>query len=70
MPEAYYLGDKALYMAAVKNTMETYSRTGLISPDGMKSAYNMLAQFDENLAKAKIDLNKTFTDKFVKAVKK
>jgi len=70
VPEAYYLGDKALYMEAVKNTMETYSRTGLISQDGMKSAYNMLAQFDEGLAKAKIDLDKTFNDKFVKAVKK
>lgn len=70
VPEAYYLGDKALYMEAVKNSMETYSRTGVISPDGMKSAYNMLAQFDEGLAKANLDLNKTFVDKFVKAVKK
>ncbi|WP_341908879.1 ABC transporter substrate-binding protein [Ferrovibrio terrae] len=70
VPEAYYLGDKPLYLAAVKNSMETYSRTGLISADGMKSAYNMLAQFDEGLAKANLDLNKTFTDKFVKAVKK
>lgn len=70
VPEAYYLGDKPLYITAVKNSLETYSRTGLISQDGMKSAFNMLAQFDEGLAKANLDLNKTFNDKFVKAVKK
>jgi NitT/TauT family transport system substrate-binding protein len=70
VPEAYYLGDKPLYIAAVKNSLETYSRTGVISPDGMKSAFNMLAQFDEGLAKSNLDLNKTFSDKFVKAVKK
>ncbi len=70
VPEAYYLGDKPLYIAAVKNSMETYSRTGVISADGMKSAFNMLAQFDEALAKSNVDLNKTFVDKFVKAVKK
>jgi NitT/TauT family transport system substrate-binding protein len=70
VPEAYYLGDKPLYIQAVKNSMETYSRTGVISADGMKSAFNMLAQFDEALAKSNVDLNKTFNDKFVKAVKK
>lgn len=70
VPEAYYLGDKPLYIQAVKNSMETYSRTGLISADGMKSGFNMLAQFDEALATSNVDLNKTFVDKFVKAVKK
>lgn len=69
VPEAYYLGDKALYQTAVKNSMETYSRTGIIPKAGMESAYNMLAQFDADLAKAKIDLDNTFTDRFVKAAK-
>ncbi|MFC3675391.1 ABC transporter substrate-binding protein [Ferrovibrio xuzhouensis] len=69
VPEAYYLGDKPLYLEAVKNSMETYSRTGIIPKAGMESAYNMLAQFDPDLAKAKIDLSKTFTDTFVKAAK-
>lgn len=70
VPEAYYLGDKPLYIQSVKNSLETYSRTGLIARDGMESAHNMLAQFDPELAAAKVDLSKTFTDKFVKAVKK
>jgi NitT/TauT family transport system substrate-binding protein len=70
VPEAYYLGDKPLYLQAVKASLETYSRTGLIPVAGMQSAHNMLAQFDPELAAAKVDLTTTFTDKFVKAVKK
>ena len=69
VPETYYLGDKPLYLEAVKNSMETYSRTGIIPKAGMESAYHMLAQFDPALAAAKIDLSKTFTDRFVKAAK-
>ncbi|WP_341703272.1 ABC transporter substrate-binding protein [Ferrovibrio sp.] len=69
VPEAYYLGDKPLYMQAVKNSMETYSKTGIIPQAGMESAYGMLAKFDDDLAKAKIDLSKTFTDRFVKAAR-
>ncbi|HEX6957149.1 MAG TPA: ABC transporter substrate-binding protein [Ferrovibrio sp.] len=70
VPESYYLGDRALYEQAVQNSLETYSRTGIIPESGMKSAYNMLAQFDEALAKANIDLKKTFDDRFVKKVSK
>ncbi len=70
VPESYYLGDKALYMQAAKNSLETYSRDGIIPAAGMKSAYDMLAQFDEALAKANVDLKKTFDDRFVRKVKK
>ena len=70
VPEAYFLGDKPLYLQAVKASMETYSRTGIISADGMKSAHDMLKQFDAEIAAANIDLNKTFDDRFIKAVKK
>ncbi|GGG28555.1 ABC transporter substrate-binding protein [Chelatococcus composti] len=66
VPEAYYLGDKELYERAVAASRETYSRTGIIPESGMKSALDMLVQFDEELAKANIDLSKTFTDTFVK----
>lgn len=67
VPEAYYLGDKALYLRAVAASKETYSRTGIIPPAGMQSAYDMLKQFDPELASAQIDLARTFTDRFVKA---
>jgi NitT/TauT family transport system substrate-binding protein len=67
VPEAYYLGDKALYLRAVAASKETYSKTGIIPQEGMQSAYNMLAQFDPELASAGVDLSRTFTDRFVKA---
>jgi NitT/TauT family transport system substrate-binding protein len=67
VPEAYYLGDKALYLRAVAASKETYSRTGIIPPAGMQSAYDMLKQFDPELASAQINLGRTFTDRFVKA---
>ena len=47
VPEEYLLGDKALYIAAVKNSQPTYSVTGLVSEGGMKSTNDMLVKFDE-----------------------
>ena len=42
VPEEYWLGDKALYMAAVKANKPVYSVTGVIPAAGMKSAADML----------------------------
>lgn len=68
VPEEYYLGDKALYLRAAKASLDMYSRTGLISKDGMSSALGMLKQFDAELKDADdATLAKTFDDRFVKA---
>lgn len=64
VPEEYLLGDKALYLLAVKNSKPTYSQTGLISEAGIKSTNDMLVQFDPELKAAKVDLTKTFEPKF------
>jgi NitT/TauT family transport system substrate-binding protein len=66
VPESYYLGDKALYLAAVKANKPVYSLTGLIPAAGMKSAYDMLAAFEAEIRDAKVDLARTFDDRFVK----
>ena len=66
VPEDYYLGDKALYVAAVKANKPAYSLTGVIPAAGMKSASDMLVAFDPELKEAKVDLAKTFDDRFVK----
>jgi sulfonate transport system substrate-binding protein len=65
VPEDYYLGDKALYVAAVKANKPVYSRTGVIPPAGMKSAADMLLAFDDELKNANVDLAKTFDGRFV-----
>lgn len=66
VPEEYLLGDRALYIAAVKNSKPIYSVTGIIPESGMKNALNMLVEFDPELKAAKIDLAKTFDGAFVK----
>jgi NitT/TauT family transport system substrate-binding protein len=66
VPEDYYLGDKALYVAAVKANKPVYSITGLIPAAGIQSASDMLTAFDPELKDAKVDLAKTFDDRFVK----
>jgi sulfonate transport system substrate-binding protein len=66
VPEEYWLGDKALYVAAVKASKPAYSLTGVIPASGMQSANDMLVAFDEELRTAKVDLAKTFDDRFVK----
>jgi NitT/TauT family transport system substrate-binding protein len=66
VPEEYFLGDRALYLAAVKASRPMYSTTGIIPPQGMQNAFDMLRQFDPELKDAKVDLSKTFDDRFVK----
>src|SRR6266849_3942388 len=66
VPEDYFLGDKPLYMAAVKANKPVYSLTGVIPAAGMKSAADMLLAFDDELKDAKVDPAKTFDDRFVK----
>jgi NitT/TauT family transport system substrate-binding protein len=66
VPAEYHLGDKALYLKAVQNSLESYSRTGIVPPDGMASVMDMLKQLDPELKDAKVDLATTFDDRFVK----
>jgi sulfonate transport system substrate-binding protein len=65
VPEDYFLGDKPLYVAAVKANKPVYSLTGVIPAAGMKSAADMLLAFDDELRDAKVDLAKTFDGRFV-----
>ncbi|MCL6606686.1 MAG: ABC transporter substrate-binding protein [Geminicoccaceae bacterium] len=65
VPEEYHLGDRSLYLAAVAKSKPTYSRTGVVPPEGMRNALDMLVRFDKELAEAKIDLSRTFDPRFV-----
>ena len=66
VPEEYYLGDKPLYLKAVQNSLESYSRDGIVQMTGMQSVLDMLRQLDPELKEAKIDLAATFNDRFVR----
>lgn len=65
VPEEYYLGDKALYVAAVRKSLPMYSRSGLISEAGMRSALGLLTPFDPELKEVSVNLlSKTFVPRF------
>jgi NitT/TauT family transport system substrate-binding protein len=66
VPEQYLLGDKALYIEAVRHSLASYSRTGIIDPSGMESTRDMLVRFDPDFKSTDIDLSKTFVDRFAK----
>jgi len=66
VPAEYHLGDKPLYLKAVQNSLESYSRNGVVPLEGMTSIYDMLKILDPELQGAKVDLATTFDDRFVK----
>ena len=57
--------DKALYLAALKNTIPMYSTTGRMDPKGAEAVLAVFSQSSPDVAKAKIDLAKTYTNRFV-----
>jgi NitT/TauT family transport system substrate-binding protein len=66
VPQEYWLGDKALYIEAVRNNLQVYSRDGIVSPDSQKRSLDFLKQFDKEIASATIDTAKTWDDRFVR----
>jgi NitT/TauT family transport system substrate-binding protein len=65
MPADLVGPDKALYLAALKNTIPMYSTTGRMDPKGAEAVLSVFSQSSPDVAKAKIDLTKTYTNKFV-----
>ena len=65
MPEELVGADKALYLAALKNTLPMYSQTGKMDPKGAQAVLDVFSQSSPEVAAAKIDLSKTYTNKFV-----
>ncbi|GAB1584392.1 ABC transporter substrate-binding protein [Phyllobacterium phragmitis] len=65
VPAEYLLGDRALYLQAVKNSMPTYSLDGVLTMEGMQSVLDTLKTLDPQFANADVDLAATFDGRFV-----
>ena len=65
MPADMVGSDKALYLAALKNTIPMYSETGRMDPKGAAAVLAVFSRSSPEVAKANIDLSKTYTNKFV-----
>ena len=70
MPPELIGKDVPLYIAALKNTLPMYSQTGRMDPNGAQAVLAVFSQSSPDVAKAKIDLSKTYTNKYVEAAGK
>ena len=69
MPEAYLLGDRALYLASFNKVRESISPDGIIPDDGARTALRALSSFDPGIKPDRIDLDKTYTNEFARRAK-
>src|SRR4030088_163083 len=65
MPENLVGKDKELYLAALKNTIPMYSETGAMDPKGAAAVLAVFSESSPEVAKANIDVGKTYTNKYV-----
>jgi NitT/TauT family transport system substrate-binding protein len=70
MPEEIVGKNKELYLAALKNTIPMYSETGKMDPKGADAVLAVFSEGSPDIAKANIDVTKTYTNKYVEQVKK
>jgi NitT/TauT family transport system substrate-binding protein len=70
MPPEMVGKDKAQYLAALKNTIPMYSETGLMDPKGAAAVLAVFSESSPEVAKANIDVSKTYTNKYVEQANK
>jgi NitT/TauT family transport system substrate-binding protein len=68
LPEDFVSGDKQTYIKAVENAKAIFSQDGLFVAKDLETPLAVLKTFNESVNKAAIDLNTTYTNKFVEAV--
>ena len=66
VPEAFLLGDRAVYIDAFLAAKGALSPDGMIPEKGADTALRALASIDADIAKAKLDLSAVYTNEFVK----
>ena len=70
MPPEMVGKNKELYLAALKNTIPMYSETGKMDPKGADAVLAVFSESSPEVAKANVDVAKTFTNKFVEQARK
>jgi len=66
VPEAYVLGDPALYLFSFSKVKEAISPDGTISDAGAKTALRVIPSFNPEVKANEIKLDLTYTNEFVK----
>lgn len=66
VPSAYLLREQGTYVTAFNRVRETYSPHGVMPEEGPKVAWRALVRAQPALAKARIDLDRSYTNEFVR----
>ena len=64
-PASFRGENAAVYVAALTSSMPMFSPDGLMSADGPEAVRRLLAQSNDKVRTATIDLSKTYTNEFV-----
>jgi NitT/TauT family transport system substrate-binding protein len=70
MPPEMVGKNTELYLAALRNTIPMYSQSGKMDPKGADAVLAVFSESSPEVAKANIDVTKTYTNKFVDRSKK
>lgn len=65
LPDAYFAGNKQLYLEALAHSLGMFSPDGRFPESAPPKVLAVLSLFDESVARTKIDLRKTYTNRFV-----
>ncbi len=66
VPEAYLLGDRALYLASYNAIRDAISPDGLMNDAGVRIAVAAVASYNDKVKPAEIDIARTYTNDFVR----
>lgn len=69
VPESYFAGDRALYLAAFARMREAIALDGIIPPVGMRNTLEAVRSADPALRAQRIDLDKCYTNVFAQKAK-
>ena len=70
MPAEMVGKNKELYLAALKNTIPMFSESGKMDPKGADAVLAVFTESSPEVAKANIDVSKTFTNEYVDQARK
>ena len=69
VPEAYFLGDRGLYLSAFNKVREALAIDGLVQEDGPRTALKAMSSHDSSVVADKISLPRTYTNEFARRAK-
>ena len=69
IPQAYLLGERALYLAAFDKVRETISPDGMMASEGSSNAVRLLSGLDPTIKTEQLKIAETYTNEFASQAK-